>query len=114
MNNDFVTVVSEKFDELKNLFLQKNQQYANADPLANFRRGALLNTGKCDYAAMYEEAKSYMAKHVVHVYNHGITGNKVDESLKDIAVYCLIMLYMHEKEKAGGCCELRRDTETNI
>lgn len=43
---------------------------------------------------MYEEAKAYARKHIAHVYAHDIDGVKVDESLKDIALYSLIELYM--------------------
>ena len=34
-----------------------------------------------------------------HVYGHNINGNKVEESLKDIAIYSVIELYMVEKQK---------------
>lgn len=93
---DFVNFVCEQLDELKEQFWEKHKQYSNSDPLANFRRGAMLNGRGNNYAAMYEEAKAYAAKHIAHVYAHDIDGVKVDESLKDIAVYSLIGLYMVE------------------
>ena len=37
-----------------------------------------------------------MAKHIAFVYTHEIHGAKITESLKDIAVYSLIGLYMVE------------------
>lgn len=46
---------------------------------------------------MFDEAKNYQRKHVAHVQNCNISGPKVDESLKDIAVYAVIMLYMRTK-----------------
>lgn len=96
-DNDFVNFVVKEFDELAELFKQKNEQYGGRDPLANFRTGALMNRGFDTYQAMYEEAKNYQRKHVAHVQNCNISGPKVDESLKDIAVYAVIMLYMHRK-----------------
>lgn len=56
----FVGFVLEKFDELAELFEEKNKQYSEHDPLANFRTGAKLH-GEADYAAMFEEAKAYCA-----------------------------------------------------
>lgn len=56
--------------------------------------GAMLSGKQADYPAMYEEAKAYARKHIAHVYAHDIDGVKVDESLKDIALYSLIELYM--------------------
>lgn len=91
---DFVNFVCKQLDELKEQFREKHKQYSNSDPLANFRRGAMLNGRGNNYAAMYEEAKAYAAKHIAHVYAHDIDGVKVDESLKDIALYSLIELYM--------------------
>lgn len=41
-----------------------------------------------------------MAKHIAFVYTHDIHGDKITESLKDIAVYSLIGLYMADAVKA--------------
>lgn len=98
---DFVAFVCKQLDELKEQFWEKHKQYSNSDPLANFRRGAMLNGRGNNYAAMYEEAKAYAAKHIAHVYAHDIDGVKVDESLKDIAIYSLIELYMLKEWEKG-------------
>lgn len=92
----FIGFVLEKFDELAELFEKKNAQYGEHDPLANFRTGAKMH-GEADYAAMFEEAKAYCRKHIAQVYGEGQTIDtpKVEESLQDIAVYSVIMLYMH-------------------
>ncbi len=83
--------------ELGELFQKKHEQYSSgADELANFRRGALLNGRGDDAEGMFEELKAYMAKHIAFVYTHDIHGAKITESLKDIAVYSLIGLYMVE------------------
>ena len=104
---EFIDFVTETFDEFSRLFREKNQQYATTDPLANFRAGSLLHYGFANYASMFEEAKSYARKHIAQVYggNQNITTPKVDESLRDIAVYSAIMLFMHKKymeAEAGG------------
>ena len=84
-NNEFVNFVCGKFDEVKELFLQKNKQYATAgDPLANFRTGALLRYHNNTPGNMYEAAKDYLGKHIAQVYNNGALGDKVDESLLDM------------------------------
>ena len=102
---DFTHFICNKLDELKELFNRKNRQYSvGGDPLANFRAGALLCDGSDSFAAMYEEAKGYRRKHVVHVERNGIDGDKVDESLDDIIVYSAIMAYMrhcHEQEQSN-------------
>lgn len=86
-----------QLDELEALFKKKHEQYsAGADELANFRRGALLNGRADDAEGMFEELKAYMAKHIAFVYTHDIHSDKITESLKDIAVYSLIGLYMVE------------------
>lgn len=84
-----------QLDELKELFQKKHEQYSSgADELANFRRGALLNGRSDDAEGMFEELKAYAAKHIAFVYTHDIHGDKIAESLKDIALYSLIELYM--------------------
>lgn len=92
---EFVNFVCGTLDELKKLFLAKNSQYStNTDPLANFRAGAKLRSGKSTFAEMYEEAKNYRRKHIVHIERHGIGAKKAVESLMDTAVYSVIMAYL--------------------
>lgn len=101
MNKNLNKFVCEKLGELEELFKKKHEQYSSgADELANFRRGALLNGRMDDAEGMFEELKAYMAKHIAFVYTHDIHGDKIAESLKDIAVYSLIGLYMAELAKA--------------
>ena len=89
--------VCQQLDELEALFKKKHEQYSSdADELANFRCGALLNGRSDDAEGMFEELKAYMAKHIAFVYTHDIHGDTIAESLKDIAVYSLIGLYMAE------------------
>lgn len=100
--------------ELGELFQKKHEQYSSgADELANFRRGD-------DAEGMFEELKAYMAKHIAFVYTHNIHSDKITESLKDIAVYSLIGLYMVEISKeemmqahrdcVAALCRYQRDS----
>lgn len=110
----FIGFVLEKFDELAELFEKKNAQYGEHDPLANFRTGAKLH-GEADYDAMFEEAKAYCRKHIAQVYGAGQTIDtpKVEESLQDIAIYSVIMLYMHWAKNEGTALteELKQELE---
>lgn len=97
MSKGLSEFMDSQLDELEALFKKKHEQYSSgADELANFRRGALLNGHSDDAEGMFEELKAYMAKHIAFVYTHDIHGAKITESLKDIAVYSLIGLYMVE------------------
>lgn len=105
---EFIQFVCGTFDELKELFLKKNTQYgggSSCDPLQNFELGAAMHRGSIfldnddKYKRMYEEAKAYERKHVAHVMGNDINAAKVEESLKDIAVYSVIELFMIHKHK---------------
>ena len=45
----FCSLVTQKFDEMKELFIKKNEQYGTGDPLANFRTAALMHSGEASY-----------------------------------------------------------------
>ena len=108
-NNDFVDFIYNKFEELKVLFINKHKQYGTYNPLANFYTAAMMNNADTGgvapenkialIAKMYEEAKNFQRKHIAHIQNNRIYGAKVAESLQDIAVYSVIMLYMETKYK---------------
>lgn len=106
--NEFISFVCDTLDDAKKLFMRKNEQYATqGDALANFRTGALLRYRCDDIKYLYETAKDYEGKHIAQVYDNGIDGDKVDESLKDIIIYSAIELYMikcnkRQDEKAGA------------
>ena len=103
----FKNLVMSKFDELKNKFKLKHEQYkgSNADALANFRIGAQLKYGDASYEHMYECAKDYVRKHIAYIESHDIMGKTVNDSLTDIATYAVIMLYMRR------CAELQSKQE---
>ena len=114
-NAEYVAFVSKTFDELKELFIAKSSQYGSGEPLENLKLGAILEEAafnnepfscSCSEASphewlwwerMWKEASNYERKHIIHVAMHGIKGDKVDESLKDIAVYSVIKLYIYKK-----------------
>lgn len=104
-NLDLVTFAEDTFKKLVNKFMDKNKQYAGkVDPLANFTNGAKLRYGDDKIWSQFETAKGYALKHIAHVHGKGsnIDTPKLDESLIDIAIYSVIMLYMvklHELEK---------------
>lgn len=104
--NEFAEFIDGKLDELRRLFEEKNEQYDGmGNPLANFEAGAALAYGGFGafgnegYDLMYEEAKAYQRKHIAFITTHDINAPKAEESLKDIAVYCLIQMYMIKKQK---------------
>lgn len=114
-NAEYVAFVSKAFDELKELFIAKNSQYGSGEPLENLKLGAILEeaafnnepfSSSCSetcprewlwWKRMWKEISNYERKHIIHVAMHGVTGDKVDESLKDIAVYSVIKLYIYKK-----------------
>jgi hypothetical protein len=98
-HNEFTSFIDDELERVGDLFAEKQQQYsAGADPLSNFRTGALLEHRDGSYEKMYEVAKGYLNKHIAFLYDHGIV-DKTEESLRDMVVYGLIMLYMVKKNQ---------------
>lgn len=96
---EFTSFIYSELTSVGNLFDEKHKQYStHADPLANFRTGALLEYNEAGYDMMYEVAKEYLNKHIAFIYGHNIE-DKTEESLHDMVVYGLIMLYMVKKHK---------------
>ena len=96
---NFFEWMTKEISQQRELFIVKSRQYATIDPLANFRTAAMARYGNGSYNSMFLEAKSYAMKHIAHLINNDTTGPKIEESLGDIAVYCLIMKYMAEMDK---------------
>lgn len=97
--NEFTSFIDDELERVADLFTEKQQQYSTSlDPLSNFRTGALLEHRDGSYEKMYEVAKGYLNKHIAFLYDHGIA-DKTEESLRDMVVYGLIMLYMVKKHK---------------
>ena len=112
---DFAKFVVNKFNELSEKFEKKNQQYScNTDPLANFSTGALLKYGQAGYSDMYNCAKDYARKHIAYIESHGIDSASVEESLGDIAIYAVIMMYMkacYEQERKMKSAQIKEEAE---
>lgn len=96
---EFTSFIDDELERVADLFAEKQQQYStDADPLSNFRTGALLEHHDGGYDMMYDVVKGYLNKHIAFLYDHGIA-DKTEESLRDMVVYGLIMLYMVKKHK---------------
>ncbi len=98
-NEEYQLFIRQKLADIYKLFEAKNAQYGTDEPLANFVRGAQLKYGfdPADYNPMYAMAKDYLNKHIAFLYTHDIAP-KTAESLQDMIVYGLIMLYMVAKQ----------------
>lgn len=96
----FAETVLKIFDEEKALYKKKAEQYAQGDPLANFRGGAALEG--LDPESLddcFKVLLMYMAKHVAFLYQSGKLGAKEDESLGDVSVYSNIARAMWRMKK---------------
>ena len=96
---ELTSFIDDELERVADLFAEKHRQYStDLNPLSNFRTGALLKYGDARYELMYEVAKGYLNKHIAFIYDHGIV-DKTEESLRDMVVYGLIMLYMTKNHK---------------
>lgn len=96
----FADTVCKIFDETKELYKEKAEQYAQGDPLANFRGGAALqglNPESLDDC--FRVLLGYCDKHIAFVHQSGKLGKKEAESLKDIANYMVIALGMYQMKR---------------
>lgn len=98
-NKEFTDAIVAKLHNIEEIFLKKNKQYSNEDPLANFTAGAHLMYGNGGMNNKYKALLSYVAKHIAHVYNNDLNGNKVSESINDIAVYFIIASVMADLQE---------------
>lgn len=93
--------INSELDKISKLFQKKNDQYATSkDDLSNFTLGALLMGQNNDEVGRYEALKSYVMKHIAHVYANNISAPGVKESIGDIAVYFIIALVMIKRNEA--------------
>ena len=97
-DNKLAFEVKEILDDIYKLFSHKNETYKTSeDDLANFTKGALLLGYKPNEEGRFEALKAYVAKHISKVYNEGLSGSKMDESIMDIAVYFILAKVMHKR-----------------
>lgn len=111
--DEFLNKFKKILDDTWNLAQKKNQQYGDMDALANFKTGAqiMYPNDLTNYPTMYKVLQGYMNKHVAHVYNNCIDGEKVRESLGDIVVYSIIGMIMidDDKENQQNLCKAADD-----
>ena len=96
----FSETVLKIFDDEKALYKEKAKQYAQGDPLANFRGGAALqglNPESLDDC--FRVLLGYCDKHIAFVHQSGKLGKKEAESLKDIANYMAIAIGMYQMKR---------------
>lgn len=119
-NPEFVEFVVNKLEELSKKFKLKNEQYtgetsmSKCGELANFRIGALLKHGEAGYSEMYDCAKDYARKHIAYIESHDVFADSVEESLGDIAIYAVIMMYMkacYEQERKMKIEQLKAEAK---
>lgn len=114
---EFQKRIKEKLKNIEEMFNKKNAQYGERNnPIQNFTNGALLlfgdkYTNELQIHGAHETLKAYVAKHIIHIYNNDITGNKVDESIMDTVIYFLIDSVFHDLYMEGIEDELR-ESET--
>ena len=97
---EFADIICSIFDETKELYKEKAEQYAQGDPLANFRGGAALqgmNPESLDDC--FRVLLGYCDKHIAFVHQSGKLGKKEADSLKDIANYMVIALGMYQMKR---------------
>lgn len=100
MNRRFEEIVCKIFDEKKELFLRKSQQYGIGDPLANFRDGAAaMQLNPEDLDDCFVALKGYMNKHISYIQRSRKLNGKVGESLGDNMAYSAIALAMLEMKE---------------
>lgn len=100
-NQEFVEAMIDKLDGIKELFEKKNKQYGTNDPFANFTSAAEFLYSKSDMEHKYEALRAAVSKHLANYKNHRIDGDKINESLLDIAVYMLIASVMVDEYNRG-------------
>ena len=108
--DEFLNKFKKILDDTWDLVQKKNQQYGDLDALANFKTGAqiMYPNGPADLPGMYKVLQGYMNKHVAHVYNNCIDGEKVRESLGDIVVYSIIGMIMIDEDAKDRCKEAEK------
>jgi hypothetical protein len=97
----------ELLDELRDLYNEKNYQYASSeDTLGAFRRPGTLTSKlyKDDIPKDLATCMVYMGKQIDAVYemvgsSKGDTIEKLPEKLKDIAVYALLATILYEENE---------------
>lgn len=103
LSGEYVRKLNKKFEQVQELATKKARQYKTYEAFAAFETAARLKYGDACYNYQYAALKDFMSKHVAHIYNNDLDGEKVSESLTDIAVYCIIASVMFDEHYAERC-----------
>lgn len=103
LSEEYVRKLNKKFEQVQELATKKARQYKTYEAFAAFETAARLKYGDARYSYQYAALKDFMSKHVAHIYNNDLDGDKVSESLTDIAVYCIIASIMFDEHYAERC-----------
>lgn len=103
LSGEYVRKLNKKFEQVQELATKKARQYKTHEAFAAFETAARLKYGDARYNYQYAALKDFMSKHVAHIYNHDLDGDKVSESLTDIAIYCIIASVMFDEHYAERC-----------
>lgn len=102
---EFAKFAEKKFEEILELFRQKNKSYGqDEDAFFNFNSSALRVFGENSYQSQFKVLTTYMDKHLVALANRGIDEPEFEGRLKDVIVYALLAIGMGEEahDKNGG------------
>lgn len=90
-------VIRAECDRICETFSYKNKSYgANEDAFHNFRSTAIRVHGNDSADNMLKTLLTYKDKHDVAIANRGLDDQEFVERCRDIAVYSLIAIGMHE------------------
>lgn len=103
LSREYVRKLNKKFEQVQELATKKARQYKTYEAFAAFETATRLKYGDARYNYQYATLKDFMSKHVAHIYNNDLDGEKVSESLTDIAVYCIIASVMFDEHYAERC-----------
>ena len=86
MGEDFYAAMDAQIEDMAKLFLEKNQvQYTDngqQNPLANFKKGALMKFDVATEKEMFEVAHDWVRKHLAFLENATVATPKIEESLE--------------------------------
>lgn len=103
LSGEYVKKLNKKFEQVQELATRKARQYKTYEAFAAFETAARLKYGDARYNHQYAALKDFMSKHIAHIYNNNLDGDKVSESLTDIAIYCIIASVMFDEHYAERC-----------
>lgn len=116
LSGEYVRKLNKKFEQVQELATKKARQYKTHEAFAAFETAARLKYGDARYNYQYAALKDFMSKHVAHIYNNDLDGDKISESLTDIAVLGVLGVLLRRELVSGSdvdelLAEIKRDSE---